>query len=246
MPLKPCLKSGHHNPSSGCNSNNHPPIPIDSATSTYGEYSALPYAQPFVHFPPSPTLTSTHVVDDSRIYDRTPIVVAENDCALPQRGCPGRTYIGIERRSAPRSASPGNHLHPSAARFSNYSMSLHADPSRVPSLTSDETSSDDSDGAVPTPPEFCHPSSSGSMSPLCHSLCNPDHHSPCCQTQRATLGLSFPLPHPSDPPRSSFRTPITSNTSSNYGSSRYNHSNKFARDGPTFASALDSSCLGGF
>lgn len=41
-----------------------------------------------VHFA---TLTSTFLVHSSAAYDRSPIVVAPNLCALPERG--GRTYL---------------------------------------------------------------------------------------------------------------------------------------------------------
>ena len=47
---------------------------------------------PHVHFPPTPTLTSTEITHSPFTYDRAPIVVAPNLCALPERG--GRTIIG--------------------------------------------------------------------------------------------------------------------------------------------------------
>lgn len=40
---------------------------------------------PRVHFPPTPTLTSTFTTHSSSAYDRTPVVVAPNTCALPGR-----------------------------------------------------------------------------------------------------------------------------------------------------------------
>lgn len=49
--------------------------------------------QPLVRFPPQPALvSSTHPVYSAAAYDRTPIIVSPNQCALPARGCPGRTY----------------------------------------------------------------------------------------------------------------------------------------------------------
>ncbi|KAF9449993.1 hypothetical protein P691DRAFT_798676 [Macrolepiota fuliginosa MF-IS2] len=59
------------------------------------EYSPLPFSKypldsPHVHFPPTPTLTSTSFTHSSIAYDRAPITVSENECALPERG--GRCY----------------------------------------------------------------------------------------------------------------------------------------------------------
>ena len=40
---------------------------------------------PHVHFPPTPTLTSTFITHSSSVYDRTPAEVLPNTCALPGR-----------------------------------------------------------------------------------------------------------------------------------------------------------------
>jgi len=48
--------------------------------------------QAVVHFPPSPIISKTFVAHSPSTYDRSPIVVVPNSCALPERGCPGRTY----------------------------------------------------------------------------------------------------------------------------------------------------------
>ncbi|KAH8104357.1 hypothetical protein DFH11DRAFT_152329 [Phellopilus nigrolimitatus] len=48
---------------------------------------------PAVHFPPHPAaLACTYAAHSPDAYDRSPIAVAPNECALPARGCPGRTY----------------------------------------------------------------------------------------------------------------------------------------------------------
>lgn len=47
---------------------------------------------PHVHFPPTPILTSTATTHSSYSYDRAPIVVSPNVCALPERG--SRKFIG--------------------------------------------------------------------------------------------------------------------------------------------------------
>lgn len=46
-----------------------------------------------VHFPPHAILASTHIAYSADAYDRSPIAVMPNECALPARGCPGRTYL---------------------------------------------------------------------------------------------------------------------------------------------------------
>ncbi|KAF4568206.1 hypothetical protein EYR36_010215 [Pleurotus pulmonarius] len=56
-----------------------------------------------VHFPPSPSLTRTFEAHCPSTYDRSPIVVLPNSCALPERGCPGRTYAAVDSST---SASP--------------------------------------------------------------------------------------------------------------------------------------------
>ncbi|KAF9238691.1 hypothetical protein BU15DRAFT_88311 [Melanogaster broomeanus] len=88
-----------------------------------------------VRFPPSPTLTRTYTAYSSMAYDRSPIIVAPNVCALPERGCPGPS-------SPPnRRSHKGNHLHPRAV--SNHPMSdfptvtsgVDDDPLRTPTRT---------------------------------------------------------------------------------------------------------------
>jgi len=73
-----------------------------------------------VHFPPSPILTRTFSAYSPSAYDRSPIVVSPNACALPERGCPGRTYTlddpaSQTSQTAWRSkVNNGRHLHPRA------------------------------------------------------------------------------------------------------------------------------------
>lgn len=114
-----------------------------------------------VHFPPSPTLTRTFAVYSSASYDRSPIVVGPNTCALPERGCPGRTYTLEENAAEPCSYSKGagRSMHPRS--MSNLGLGLPSGeedrkhsignqhpsvlpPPLVPDLSSSE--SDESDG----------------------------------------------------------------------------------------------------
>ena len=68
---------------------------VSSETSNPLPFSSCPTIldSPHVHFPPTPTLTSTEITHSSFMYDRAPIVVTPNICALPERG--GRKFIGI-------------------------------------------------------------------------------------------------------------------------------------------------------
>ncbi|CAE6432874.1 unnamed protein product [Rhizoctonia solani] len=107
-----------------------------ASSSIGGTSEMLPYAQTNVHFPTAKRdLVKTRVTHSPASYDRSPIVVAPNSCALPARGCPGRTY-------APDAI--GRSIHPSARLRTS---------TPCPGLVSDEGSSDDSDGLVSPPPE---------------------------------------------------------------------------------------------
>ncbi|KDQ08077.1 hypothetical protein BOTBODRAFT_180214 [Botryobasidium botryosum FD-172 SS1] len=112
---------------------------------------ALPYAdaEHRVHFPPTPSLTTLHVADPPSTYDRTPILVLPNVCALPARGCPGRTYSPPAPSCSGRSRSQSSHAHPSA--FASYPNALGINTS--PALISDDGSSEESDAPTTPPPE---------------------------------------------------------------------------------------------
>ena len=100
-----------------------------------------------VHFPPSPALTRTFLAHSPSAYDRSPIVVSQNDCALPERGCPGRTYFeespsGNSRRLLMINTKG---YHPRAfSASSNYDV-----PPLVPDISSE---SDESDAVAGFPP----------------------------------------------------------------------------------------------
>ncbi|KAL4070338.1 hypothetical protein J3A83DRAFT_4094425 [Scleroderma citrinum] len=68
-----------------------------------------------VHFPPTPTLTSTFTTHSPSAYDRTPVVVAPNTCALPGRHEREHSSTPHASRSRAREASPkGSYFHPRA------------------------------------------------------------------------------------------------------------------------------------
>ncbi|KLO20431.1 hypothetical protein SCHPADRAFT_6061 [Schizopora paradoxa] len=73
-----------------------PILKRNSETSSSSGMSVSLYGSspsPKVHFPPSTSLTSTYTAHSASVYDRSPIQVSPNACALPERGCPGRTYM---------------------------------------------------------------------------------------------------------------------------------------------------------
>ena len=65
--------------------------------------------QPLVRFPSTSSLTCTFLVHSPSSYDRSPITVTPNKLALPERGCPGRTYLpGDETLSAAKELASRN------------------------------------------------------------------------------------------------------------------------------------------
>lgn len=104
-----------------------------------------------VHFPPSPIISKTFVAHSPSTYDRSPIVVAPNTCALPERGCPGRTYT-LDRNGRPIN------------EFGGLRTLFGDDPTDSllpPPLVQDSSSSSDEsgDGLAPLPPSFTSPDS---------------------------------------------------------------------------------------
>ncbi|KAH9072139.1 hypothetical protein EDB83DRAFT_2361387, partial [Lactarius deliciosus] len=125
-----------------------------------------------VHFPPSPPTLLPHT-------DRSPIVVLPNICALPARGCPGRTYlpgctVPISPSTSPDSnahksalKAQGKHMHPRRA----LSFGLVPEPTPdcatavPPPLVPDVSSeSDESDGLINSP--SCFDANATATSPL--------------------------------------------------------------------------------
>lgn len=97
-----------------------------------------------VNFPRD--LSREHQAHSSNTYDRSPIVVDRTyNCALPERGCPGRTFA--------ESASRGQTLHPRALYQNTASPPC-------PDLCSSSSESDESsDGFASPPPEpWCYTS----------------------------------------------------------------------------------------
>lgn len=216
--LKCSSPAAHSAPSSSSHSASYP-------ASLYS--SALPYApqQPNVHFPPSPSLAKTYPTFSVAAYDRAPIAVVKNDCALPERGCPGRTYDACSKA---RSRKDGVHPHPRAADIDasrrQSSLSLSHTSMRPPSLIPDVSSSesDESDGLV-SPPEYL---SSVSSAPM--------------QSQHPQKVLSF-LPY-APPPIQDREKREKKRRSLTHSMSSYK-----SEDGArSFAASSLEGCLGGF
>ncbi|KAI0765949.1 hypothetical protein BD413DRAFT_450085, partial [Trametes elegans] len=163
---------------------------------------------PLVRFPPQPALA--HTLGSALSYDRTPIVVTPNRCALPERGCPGRTYSleeGAPRKTKRASLSPtrGKHLHPRATFDRDLAedndltprQSPRVDqfplPPLVPDLSSE--SSEESDGIASPPPELYTTTASHGKMSLEQSLMN---LTLAGTNAPSTSALSF-LPHPPSP-----------------------------------------------
>ena len=156
--LRPCLKhSTDLDPPAPTNS----PLPFALCSSALG---------PRVHFPPTPVLCQTHLTHSAASYDRAPIVVLPNACALPERN--GRTYTpsndescatARKRRSTHATTSQGATLHPQAFTTSPTTSSSPKtsilDPAkRLPSLVPDLSSCSESDESdvSSTPPVPTH------------------------------------------------------------------------------------------
>jgi hypothetical protein len=146
-----------------------------------------------VHFPPSPA-TRTYSAYSAAAYDRSPIVVAPNSCALPERG--GRTYT-LDESHPRRGISFARDFHPRALAFASTRTPL---PQLIPDLSSE---SEESDGwsAAPTPSTTSHANFGihGLAGPT--SKCNSNVYGDEDMNTFSNCvdALAF-LPHPPSPP----------------------------------------------
>jgi len=101
-----------------------------------------------VHFPPSPA-TRTYSAYSAAAYDRSPIVVSPNSCALPERG--GRTYT-LDESQPCRGISFARDFHPRALAFASTRTPL---PQLIPDL-SEESEESDGWSAAPAPSTTSH------------------------------------------------------------------------------------------
>ena len=109
--------------------------------------------QAVVHFPPSPTISKTFVAHSPSTYDRSPIVVSQNSCALPERGCPGRTY------TLDRNGRRSNEFGGLRTLFGDDPADSLLPPPLMQDTSSSSSSDESSDGLAPLPPPFNSPES---------------------------------------------------------------------------------------
>ncbi|KAL1741796.1 hypothetical protein HDZ31DRAFT_44652 [Schizophyllum fasciatum] len=140
---RPILKSSHScGPPSA--SSRLTPLPDRRVASASGSPTPAPRG---VHFPPAPRLARTFSAHPPSDYDRTPIVVSRNACALPERG--GRVYTGEADMATARSARTGREGAGEAGYGGGYAYGFPCPP-----LTPDASSeSDDSDACAGSPPD---------------------------------------------------------------------------------------------
>ncbi|KAJ7447229.1 hypothetical protein FB451DRAFT_1103584 [Mycena latifolia] len=125
MPLRPILKAAPQPDLT------KPPLTESSSSNPlpFAGCSSRVMFTPHVHFPSTPGLTLTAETHSPGTYDRAPIAVSPNSCALPERG--GRVY---PTPSAPLQLK-GSYFHPRAFEA--------CDPEPVPALLPDISSETD-------------------------------------------------------------------------------------------------------
>ncbi|KAH9987702.1 hypothetical protein BJV77DRAFT_964711 [Russula vinacea] len=179
--LRPCLKQHSTDPEPSAAQQQPPPpqspFPFATSSSVLG---------PRVHFPPAPGLCQTYLAHPASIYDRAPIVVPPNVCALPARN--ERTYTPSAnpspapqrnadrpRRGPPRTAprctrtlsrSRPEQAHQAQAYAAASDPAGRMMPALVPDLSSSESDESDVNSTPPIPNHYVsmgHPPIPSSM-----------------------------------------------------------------------------------
>ncbi|TFK69886.1 hypothetical protein BDN72DRAFT_839791 [Pluteus cervinus] len=155
--------------------------------------NALPFAScskyqvlysPHVHFPPTPTLTSIEITHSPSVYDRAPIVVAPNACALPERG--GRFY-------KPHAGRPA---YVSAKCLETWEQGEHGQLQDAPDAFTSRPGSSDYSGSGYVHPNVHHYPTHHTQH---HSMTSTATCSPtCASTQFSYSPSPSPLSHYSD------------------------------------------------
>jgi len=113
MPPRPILKSLSSSP--GFNpayTNNDDPHLYNENPLPFASSSRVPpLDSPHVHFPPSPMMTKVSTTHSAFSYDRKPIEVLPNICALPERG---ERKVGGNTRNSMSMKEQGGYFHPRA------------------------------------------------------------------------------------------------------------------------------------
>jgi hypothetical protein len=179
---------------------------------------------PHVHFPPTPGLVSTHEAHSPSTYDRAPIVVAPNSCALPRRG--DRVYTPApERRHTADVAEEGGYFVPHPCALDSHYSSLAPPPYLVHDLSSSSSESDVDDAGA----------SLGDTMTFYGPVPLDPSHAPIprrCSEEDMVNYMSF-LPYPPAPNHDIYPSPKRKRRESKYAPCT------------AFAAPLDG-CLGGF
>ena len=186
-----------------------------------------------VHFPPSPRLSTFQFTHSPQLYDRSPLVVQPNACALPGRG--ERVYVAEDHDGA----TQDDIVHDSIPLRDGHFQLEHPHEAHTypPTLDYPSTNpeSDESDGSLSTPPD----PSNLSATPLFVTH-PPDLLGPSLTRRRPDSDVFSFLPHPPSPekPRRPKRAPKR----------RYSHERlidcTFGAD--SFSTSAYEGCLGGF
>ncbi|KAG8962195.1 hypothetical protein FRC03_004509 [Tulasnella sp. 419] len=206
-----------------------------------------------VRFPSSPQLSTVYFTHCPSSYDRSPIIVDANTCALPERHC--RNYdLSSAPPSSPPSSNPvawGNHLHPSVMLAHDSSKSRYDNSLLAPPLVHDEGSSEESDGLASPPPELALSLPSTQYAPSkSHLYSAPLSHPPISQSS----GSGFDIySHSSSPAEYSAFLPHAPSkpcSSPKRRERKHNHDAQLKVQPVSFGSSWsqseESSCLGGF
>jgi hypothetical protein len=251
------------------------PILKRSPSSSYANDAELPfYGIQAVHFPPSPSLSRFYTAHPSSAYDRSPIQVSPNSCALPERGCPGRTYTLDERNPSTSQypvnftpVRPGGHLHPRALSQRQAQSAQNTFPHCPPLIPDLSSESEESDGFISPPPEYSFSAYSPNTYPHRSNKYPPqlsldssvyfstklDNIQPLSPTRKSRRdrellrSSSAPGEVPADDPgyEDDHDTPVSSTRSISPRKGRCRKSTS-SRTKPNFNNADDGGCLGGF
>ncbi|EMD32175.1 hypothetical protein CERSUDRAFT_99576 [Gelatoporia subvermispora B] len=102
---RPILKRPTASSSSPTHAPLSPTLPADGPAALLAIDPSILSPHSLVHFAPRPALAVVARTHSAAQYDRSPIVVQPNRCALPERGCPGRTY-SLADEPSPSSPPP--------------------------------------------------------------------------------------------------------------------------------------------
>lgn len=147
-----------------------------------------------VHFPPSPRLSTFQFTHSPQLYDRSPLVVQPNACALPRRG--ERVYLAEDYDST----TQDDIIRDSIPLREGYLPPEH--PRETPtyphpldySSSSSHTESDESDTPLSTPPDPTNPGATPLI--ITHPM---DLLGPCLSRRRPDSDVLGFLPHPPSP-----------------------------------------------